>query len=252
MSIVKPTLLSCLMIIGFGVKAANAETRSYDVDSFNEVAVDGGIDVRIVIGDDFAVEAEALRGDLERLEIQRRGRSLNISREASWGLFGTGKRDRFVVRVTMPTLGSASSGSGSSMTIDGLTDDVEELTASGGASLTAEGSGDTLEVYSSGGADLEVMGPFGDVFAEVSGGASMELAGSCATLYAKSSGGASLRAEDLRCDAVDADASGGASLRARASEFADLEASSGASIRLSGNADVIHESESGGASIRLR
>ena len=213
--------------------ALRADSRSYDVGPFTSVSVHDGIAATVTVGPEVSVTGTALRGDLDRLKVEVRGDTLRLTRQASWGLFGTGRRDRFEVVVTLP--------------------DLEELTSTAGASVDLDGASGDLVLSSTSGASLRAEGiEAGKIEASASSGASMRLSGTCDSIEAEASSGASLLAEDLACAKVVGESTSGSSLSLRASETADLSASSGASIRIAGDPEEVTREVSSGASIRSR
>lgn len=213
--------------------AAVAQDRTYDFAGFDEVVVTEGVSAEIVVGEDFAVTAEALRGDIDRLVIEQSGDRLEISRDSAWGLLAVGKRDRFAVQIAMPVLTQIESNSGATTQVEGADAALTRVTSSSGATLVIE--------------DAELA----DVRAEATSGASLKMSGQCAEIEADSSSGASLNARELICKAANVHSSSGSSLAAFASETALAEGSSGASIRLRGGAELVSRDVSSGASIRV-
>ncbi len=220
------------LIAGIAAAPALAETRTYDLSGFTRIEAHDGVEVEVSIAEAFTVEAEALRGDLDRLEVTLRGEALHIERDADWRLFGTGNRDRFRIIVTLPMLEEAQAASGTRMIAAGV---IGDLTA-----------------VASGGSHLEVTGDLGVVRAEVSGGSHLELTGSCAEIDAEGSGGSRVLAAELACHGATATASGGTRVELTAGGTASLGASGGSSIVLTGGAEVTRAETSGGASIRTR
>ena len=221
-----------VLLAGLAAAPALAETRSYDLSGFTGIEAHDGVEVEVSVGGGFSVEAEALRGDLDRLEVTLRGEALHIERDADWRLFGTGNRDRFRITVTLPMLEEAQAASGTRMTVTGV-------------------SGD-LTAVASGGSHLEITGDLGAVRAEASGGSHLELTGSCVGIDADGSGGSRVLAAELACDGATATASGGTRIEVTATDTAALIASGGSSIDLTGGADITRAESSGGASIRAR
>lgn len=209
-----------------------AQDRVYDLEGFTRIDASAGLTVDVTVGPDFAVEAEALRGNIDRLEVSVRGDRLILSRESR--LFTLGREDRFVVTVTLPALEAVNVSSGTSATVEA-------------------GAASRFVADVSSGADLEITGlEAGAVVASSSSGARMEISGACDTLDASSSSGSTLRAGDLQCAAVSARASSGSSLSVFADETVSADGSSGASIRISGNPRVDDIDLSSGADVDFR
>ncbi|MEL6639908.1 MAG: DUF2807 domain-containing protein [Pseudomonadota bacterium] len=217
--------------------AVSAEERTYDLTGFDAVEVSAGITANVTVGADYGVVGEAIKGDIENLDIVQVGTQLMISRETdrSWGLIGLlRKDDRFVVTVTLPELTAVDGNSGASVDVVGATTALLQAEASSGASLDITG------------ADL------GEISLEATSGASLTISGACDAVAAQATSGASLSARKLTCSAATLDASSGASLSAYADTTATVEASSGASLSVRGGADVTEQSVSSGASVSIR
>lgn len=209
---------------------AFAENRTYDFDGFSKVSVAAGVEVNITTGQDYALSAEALRGDLDQLVIDQHGDAVVIRRKRPLGLLGALRRDRFVVTIAMPELTGADTSSGASLSATGT--GLQHLTAeaSSGSSLSVEGmQGDALQV-------------------QATSGASVTLAGSCQHIVAEASSGASIDAEALICASGDFAASSGASIDGYASDSVAAEVSSGASVDVSGHPKVHRQKVSSGGS----
>lgn len=225
-------ILSIGILAALALKAAADET-SYDYSGFGTITVRDGVEAIIVVGPDHSVEAEALRGDLERLVIEQRGNRLVIYREQNWGFWNPGRRDRFRVTISVPELSAIEATAGARAEVTDAFGDMD-ADVSSGASLTFENAA------------------FEDLVANSTSGASLVLDGRCEEITAKSSSGASIRAQDLVCETGQLDASSGASLRAFVTQSVAADASSGASIRVSGGADITEQDVSGGASVDIR
>lgn len=222
--------LSGMIILGGALKA-QADERTYDLQGFDQIEVSSGVTVDVTVGPAFSVMGEALRGDIDRLDVDQHGDKLVISRRTSWGFFGGSKRDRFQVTVTLP--------------------DLQDIEGTSGATISVASATDALtHVASTSGATVSIQGALDDIALEATSGSTLRLSGTCAGLTAEASSGATLAAGDLDCATADLHSSSGSSLRAQATETAVLHASSGASLRLDGGAEVTSQKVSTGGSIR--
>ena len=224
-------LLIVAIGVGFLATFVRAEERVFDFADFNRIHVSDGVSVDVFVGDVFAVGAEAVKGDIDRLEIDVDGDTLRISRDKGWQLFGFMRREEFEVTVLLPNLIAISGSSGSFVSVEGLSTEVFLAGVSSGA--TVEISAETL----------------GDVELNASSGSTLDITGSCDTLTATASSGASISAIELKCAAVDLDTSSGSNLAAYGTGTAVLSASSGSSLALLGGAQISHQSSGSGASI---
>lgn len=238
------------VVATIGTLAHAGEVRSYDFSGFDSIQSSAGVAVVVTEGENFSVEAEAIRGNLRRLEIEQSGDTLTIGRKNSWGLFSIGRRDRFEITVTLPDLEEAHASSGSSMAINGSGSGDLDLQASSGATLTYEGSvGGDLDINASSGATLTAIDIQAiEVEADASSGASVHLNGTCQEIEAEAGSGASLNARDMVCATGEAKVTGGASMNVHVTQTLAAKGSGGASLRVYGNPKT-ERSTSGGASI---
>jgi len=210
---------------------ASAETKDYNMDSFNALDVSAGVTVIYEVGESQSVVAENNRGNFDKLRIENRGDTLVIKR-ANSGWFRR-NRENYTVRVTGPAVSAIDSSSGSMVKANGVSGNDVDLEVSSGASLHVTNvQADSISLGASSGSRLEA-------------------AGSCSGAEIDASSGASIDANDLICVDVDAGASSGASVRAHASKSVDGHASSGASVKVTGGATDIEKSRSSGGSVTV-
>ena len=81
--------------------SAGPNTRTFTVDSFDEVDATGAMIIRIEPGDVFRVVADGNQKDLDRLEVDVDGRTLKLSPNKNGG-FNFGNNNSVRVTVTMP------------------------------------------------------------------------------------------------------------------------------------------------------
>jgi hypothetical protein len=208
---------------------ARADTKSFNLSGFSEVAAGGGVDVVLKQGP-FSVVATGNRKDIERLDIRVEGSKLIVGHKSSISWFG--HTERHVVTVTAPTYAA--------------------ITASGGADIDADGLNlNDVHMGASGGADLRLLNVSAKAIdARASGGADMKLSGDCTTLTADASGGADYTGGEMKCQTADVRASGGADAIAFASTSVKAHASSGADILVRGNPASVDKESSGGGSVK--
>lgn len=217
---------------------AIAQDRTYQLTGFDKIETSAGVEVNVTVGSDFAVIGDAVRGEIDNLEVTLDGDTLNISRDTSAGwtsfsLLGAfAPDDKFVVTVAMPELVALESTSGTDVTVTGATAGLVQITSTSGSALRF------------------VDAKLGDIAIESSSGSDLRLSGTCQSITAEATSGSHLDASDLACASAKLHASSGASLEAFASKTASAQASSGASLRLRGGADITSESVSSGASFR--
>jgi hypothetical protein len=210
---------------------AEADSKSYNFNGFEGVAVSAGVNVVLKQGP-FSISATGSAKDLERLEIEKRGDVLNIGRKSSMGI--NWSSGQVVVTVTAPRYASIAASSGS---------DVD------GANLSLEDS----SVSVSSGADLdlkEVSAARLDI--TVSSGSDADMTGSCKSIVVDVSSGADFDGSGLKCETAKASASSGADVDIWASKSADGDASSGGDITFLGNPATRTEDTSSGGDVSFK
>ncbi len=225
----KVIALSGLIVMGAALKAYAAD-RTYDVSGFDKIEVASGVEVEVNVGGAFAVEAEVLRGDIDRLEVTVKGDTLNIGRAHGWRFLGSGPQDRFHVTIRMPALDQAQSTSGATVLISEATEGLAYAQSTSGATLKIDGS-------------------LGDLKLDASSGATLQVSGTCRQLDAHSSSGAQILAEGLNCASARLHSSSGSALRAHVAVAVDVHASSGGFVQVRGDATVMDRQRSSGGMI---
>ena len=170
-------------------------TKTYDAVNFDELDVAAGVEVKFTTAPDYSVRAVFSRGGPDDVKVRQDGDRLYLARKNTSSL--SNKKMRVTFHVTAPSL--------------------EEIEASSGSSLLAEG--------------LQTD----DMVISVSSGASVSAYGSCNKLNIKASSGGSANAKELTCKTVKAGANSGGSVRAYASDAAKSKTSSGGSVDIYGN-----------------
>lgn len=217
----------CLVVAG--ALGASADTRMYELSGFDRIEVSDGVQLIARVGGTFTVEAEALRGDLDRLTVEvRRGR-LVISRTANWGFWSPGRSDSFRVTVGLPDLAAVRATSGAGAEVISDRGDLDAA-ATSGASLRLT--------------DLDIE----RLRLESSSGSSIVVEGVCLALEAEASSGASIQGRAVTCATGALEASSGASIQVTLTEAASGGASSGGSVRIFGDVDLIDIEVSSGGS----
>lgn len=185
-----------------------AASRSFAVRDFTGVELRGSDDVDIKIANEFTIRAEGPQKVLDRLEIERVGDTLRISRKRdgnwSWGnsksarIFITmpriatariaGSGDMRIGRAEGPRFAASSAGSGS-MTIASLNAPEVEMSVAGSGDIDATGQTDNLEINIAGSGEVKARGlkaksanvsiaGSGAVVADVAGSATVSIMGS--------------------------------------------------------------------------
>ena len=194
--------------------AASAQDveRNFDEDGFDRIDLSGQFEVRIEIGEGYAIQMSGDADDMDRVRVETENGELRIRTRNRW--FGNSRDLDVMVVMTMPRI------------------DAAELSRGVEASL----SGVDAERF-----DLEV-----------STGAYAQVTGRCGYLDAEVSTGGALRARNLICERVDAEASTGADADLTATQRIDAEASTGGDLDIFGSPASRSFESSFGGSVRFQ
>ncbi len=235
--------LSSLLSILLSASTALADERRYDLSDFSKIFIQEGIGLDVKTGD-FAVNAKAFRGNLDRLSIVKSGKSLLISRVIN------DPNDEFQVTVLMPKLEDLKVDTGSLVTstvvlsLDfTLKVDTGSLVSIRSNDLTA------LSLTALVGSGVKFHGSVANITAKLDSGTEVKLSGRCQTLTADVLTGSILSAADMVCRSANVVASIGSSVEAHATEKVDLTAGDGSLIDISGNPKMRSVNADGGSSI---
>lgn len=212
-----------------------AADRTYDIQNFHNVTASQGVNVTIVSGVDYLIEATAHGvARIGRLDIEKQGDTLVIKRKSSWSVVPKLFEGRYDVVVHLPELKEVISRSGSDVDVSGQF--PEQFTAS-------VSSGSYLDIK-----QLNVK----DVDVKTSSGSEMTVSGTCETITVKASSGARLQAVNLSCQSASVRASSGADIDLTAQESLQANASSGGDILVKGNPVAVRINESSGGAVRIK
>ena len=212
-------LATGLMSVGIiaTVPSVWAADKVFELDNFTGVAAVQGLDVGVVVGEQFLVTASSESAEqLGNLKIRVEDDVLVVGREyRSGGFWDWWKHSADVsVMIQMPSL--------------------SVLKASSGAELLVEGVNcETLSIDASSGSDIEVIGR-------------------CQTATIDASSGAGVDLKRLELKTATADASSGADININVSDAFYGDASSGADIDVYGQPTVAESDTSSGADIDFR
>ena len=210
---------------------AMAESRDYDVSSFDGIEVSAGIDVNFETGGGQSVSVENKDGNFDDIIVEVRGGKLVLKRPRQ---IGWGKRPRYAVTVSAPILSSVEVSSGADAIGSGL-------------------SGEQVRIETSSGADADITGIDAvNVSLASSSGSDLNASGTCDGVTADSSSGSDIEAGDLHCRIGAADASSGSDITIYASESVSADASSGADIDVLGGPTDADIDKSSGGSVHIR
>ena len=250
----KKTLTALATICAFVAPAAFAESKTYKVDDFSKIEVDGAMHVIFKTGAQTSVVVETASGDFSDAKIESEGDALHVSRESldsSSGWFNFGNRSvnisdngkivkvngkkvpYYTVYVTGPDLEAvkvAQSSRFESQTIDA---DDFEARASSSAEVTLAGVAANAQLSASSSGELDASG----------------LKATILSASASSSGELDATVTGTGETNIDASSSGEVDVKSlKAAQFV-VDSSSGASAKLSGACSTIKVSASSGAEV---
>lgn len=211
---------------------AMAASQTLDVGNFTSVEIASGIDAEIIVGEPLSVRVESSNQsyiDLMRYEVQGE----KFAAWVDWKPFDFLNFDDRDIRltITVPSLGSVSTNSGSNATVTGIESDVITLRADSGS-------------------DLSVVGAAGKIFAiKAFSGSDVTIEGTCESADYEAGSGSDVDASRLLCADVVAAASSGSNVQAHASASIRAHASSGSDIGIFGQPDAIEERASSGGTV---
>ena len=212
---------------------ATAETRTFDVGSFTEIDVSGGLDVEFTTGGAQSVTVLNKKDDFSDIVVEVKGDTLILKRKKkNWG-GGWKKRPRYLVTVSAPVLSAIEASSGSDVDGTGLTGAVSIDTSSGADVTVRDIQASSVGLESSSGSDISV-------------------AGTCTDVRADSSSGSDIEAKALKCETARAEASSGSDITLYASKSLRADVSSGADVNVYGNPTDVRSDKSSGGSVRIK
>jgi len=226
--------LTAASLIALGLAgAASAETRTYDVGSFNNIDISAGLDLSFEQGAAQSISVENAKGDFSDIEVRVKGDTLVLERvKNNWG-WGR-KRERYGITVSAPVISGVDASSGSDVAGRGM-------------------SGDDIRIEVSSGADVTVTGvDGGTVLIKTSSGSDASVSGSCVAVRAQSSSGSDIEARDLVCQDGEADASSGSDISVHVTRSIDASASSGGDVDVYGSPTNVDSDKSSGGSVSIR
>ena len=156
------------------LNASNDIMMNYDFFDFNKVKTSAGVKVNIEADKDFLVVAHANEEtDLSTLKIYEKNQTLYVTRDCSKFLYKKCNGE-VMVDISVPTLTSVHSSSGSSVFARNISSDEFHLYSSSGAEIQIDIQCDNLYVESSSGAEIMLEGLCTSTNIESSSGAEVE------------------------------------------------------------------------------
>jgi hypothetical protein len=229
-------LITAGVVLGALLSPALAESRSFEVGSFDQISVAAGISAVVDVGGPQSVRGEApSNAILDHLLVQVIDSRLEIRFQSGvmdW-VFNLGEDRNVLLHVSVPRLNSASASAGADLDVHGMAADLATLSASSGGAISADGA------------------KLGFATLDASSGGTITIAGTCDTLAANASSGGTLAAKALVCSVVNANASVGGNITVTATTSINANASVGGNVSVSGKPTDISLNASTGGTARL-
>jgi len=158
---------------------SGAERRSYDVGSFDAVALGGAQDVVVRTGAPVAVYAEGSADDLDRLDIKVENGELRIGNKRNMGwIFSPGRSGRVTVHVTVPSLARAAIGGAGDITIDTVNGKAFDGAIAGAGNIQVGALRTDLATFSiAGSGDIRASGASPQVKVSIMGSGGVDAGG---------------------------------------------------------------------------
>ncbi len=215
--------------------AGNAAQRTWNVEDFTALDIEGGYQVRIRKGSTFRVTARGPQRELDDAQVQVRGGKLVVEPEDGFRLSLWGNRaahEPVLFEVEMPDFKGLDVSGAVRADIAGFNSDQE---------ITLDQSGATwvkLDARSAG------------VRLDMSGASHTLLTGTTRRLSAEINGASELRARQLTAEEVSVDASGASRATVNAVRELEADASGASRITYYGSPSQIEANDSGASSVR--
>ena len=136
-------------VFGLLASGALAQSETYETGAFRAIDVRDDVQVSVTIGDEYLVEATAVKGDLAQLRLKEFLPWLAIDRDTRWLIWPQWRDDVFALEIQTPVMNGVKALEGASLTFSGDADRRLWAEAGDGGLLTLT----DLDVY-----ELTIMG----------------------------------------------------------------------------------------------
>ncbi len=202
---------------GSGIKGEGpAMSRTYDVEGFKALKLDGSGDYYLSQGEEYAVKVESHENILDVLEVETSGDGLEIGFKKSVSSYETLK-----FYITLPELeGISLAGSG----------DVTGETAFGGIN--------TLELNIAGSGDIKLEAEARSIEANIAGSGDVELSGSADNMQISIMGSGNVNAAKLSLQRAEISIAGSGSCELDVSEKLDVSIAGSGDVYYTGSPEI--------------
>ena len=138
-----------------------------------EITLAGPDDLIVTVGDTLDISVEGDDEVLEDLRFKRKGDSLAIGRESSWG----DSRGKAIIRVTMPAPRSVALAGSGDIDSETLASDAEVSIAGSGKVKIGEVAADELDISIAGSGSLSASGSATELEISIAGSGDIDFAG---------------------------------------------------------------------------
>jgi Putative auto-transporter adhesin, head GIN domain len=221
-------LFSSCNLVFDGIKGnGNVQTERRTIsEKFTKVSVERGLEVIIEQGENVKVEVEADENLLKHITTKVENGTLIVSSDEN--IYNA---EAEVVRVTMPT--------------------IESLETTSGSSISSKSvlKGLNLEVKSSSGSEININAEFDTISSESTSGSTISLSGKALKFTSASSSGSEIEAGDLLANEVITQSTSGSSIEVNPRVSLNAKASSGSSVEYKNTPRTIVKEETSGGSV---
>ncbi len=214
---------------------ADLTTKKFKVGNFSSLEIGHAFEVHIFKGSTYAISATGNADDLDEIEVDVHGSTLEVSLESSyWSKWGSwkGGSNKIVLNITMPRLKDAEFSGASKVTLEGFTDEEE------------------MSIHVTGAAKLNSSKLVADkLLLDLSGASKVEMRGQVLKLTIDLSGASHMILTDMIARDVDVDASGASHVELNVQKTLRVEASGASKISYRGN-PVVSQDVSGASFVR--
>jgi hypothetical protein len=228
-----------LLIAALGVSinmlaSADLTTKKYKVGNFNSLEIGNEFEVHIFKGNTYSISATGTESNIEDLEVQVVGSTLEVSIDyklSKWITWSSGN-SKIVLNITMPRLKDAEFSGAAKVMLEGFVDEEE---------MTLHGSGAVKLISTKLVADKLTL--------DLSGASKIEMKGQVLKLSIDLSGASHLDLTEMIARDADVDASGASHVELNVQKSLRVEASGASKITYLGN-PVISKDLSGASFVR--
>lgn len=192
-------------------------SESYDIDSFDELKVDGSWDVVVTSGSETSLEVEVAEDLLNDVDINSDGGRLSISMDLGWFRSHGGRR---IARVTTPNLTKVTADGATEVEVDGFQLDRLEIELDGASSIDFD--------------ELDVQ----ELAADLNGASSINGTGTVVRLDVTVDGASSVDFDRINIDEAEVSASGASSLNLESADSVSGSLSGASSLDVADSTSV--------------